>query len=77
MAPRACESCGLPVESGMYCRRCTNENGTLQSFEERLSGLTEFILSRSPGLDRAMAEARARVYMRMMPAWRDRPELAK
>jgi hypothetical protein len=26
----ACESCGMPIETGRYCDYCTDENGSLQ-----------------------------------------------
>ena len=28
----ACESCGMPIETGRYCGYCTDETGALQSF---------------------------------------------
>jgi len=28
----ACESCGMPIETGRYCAHCTDESGQLQSF---------------------------------------------
>jgi hypothetical protein len=31
----ACESCGMPIETGRYCGYCTDETGALQSFDER------------------------------------------
>jgi hypothetical protein len=35
---QACESCGMPIETGRYCGYCTDENGVLQSFDERFAG---------------------------------------
>ena len=35
MTTAACESCGMPIESGRYCGYCTDETGALQPFEER------------------------------------------
>jgi hypothetical protein len=74
---KRCESCGMPVEPGPYCPHCVDENGELQSLEERLGRLTNYIFERSPSIGRDGAERQARAYMRTMPAWRDRPELAK
>jgi hypothetical protein len=72
-----CESCGMPVDEGPYCRHCVDRNGSLQSFDERLRRATDFILAQNPDLDRAGAERQARASMRLMPAWRDRPELTR
>lgn len=70
-----CESCGMPIETGRYCAHCVDENGRLQSFEERRDRLTAYIIARSPGMDRAAAASQAITHMRTMPAWRDRPEV--
>jgi len=69
-----CESCGVPVETGRYCQHCVDEDGVLQSFEERLLRMTDFILARDPRIDRREARSEALRHMRAMPAWRDRPE---
>lgn len=79
-----CESCGMPLTvdtdhalgdgSIPYCRHCTDAEGGLQPFEERLAAMTEFAMRRDR-LDRGAAEARTREYMRDMPAWRDHPAL--
>jgi hypothetical protein len=74
---KRCESCGMPVDVGPYCLHCVDENGQLQSFDERLGRLTDYILARSAGIGRDGAERQARAYMRTMPAWRGHPELAK
>jgi hypothetical protein len=39
-APRTCESCGMPIETGRYCPHCTDENGQLQSFDQRFERMT-------------------------------------
>ena len=31
----ACESCGMPIETGRYCGHCTDQSGQLQSFDQR------------------------------------------
>jgi hypothetical protein len=74
MTTTACESCGMPIESGPYCPHCVDEHGQLQDFEirfERMVGWAE-----RKGADRATAESQTREYMRTMPAWRDHPALA-
>jgi hypothetical protein len=83
-ASTTCESCGLPLlqaddhalgdAASPYCRYCTDESGQLQLFEERFERTTQWAVRRD-GLPRAEAEARARAYMRGMPAWKDHPAL--
>jgi len=71
-----CESCGMPIESGRYCSYCTDEDGQLQSFEERFSRMVDWQLREKPGAERSEVEAATRAYMAKMPAWRDHPQLA-
>src|SRR6185437_5109777 len=35
-----CASCGMPIETGRYCEHCTDENGQLQSFDQRFERMT-------------------------------------
>ncbi len=66
-----CRSCGMTSESGPYCRHCIDESGDLQTFDERLTRMTQFMRRRDPSLTSAAAEQEARAYMATMPAWRD------
>jgi hypothetical protein len=70
-----CESCGMPVESGPYCRHCVDAEGKLQSFDDRLERMVRWMMTESPELPRSEAEARTRAYMLTMPAWKDHPKL--
>lgn len=70
-----CQSCGMPIESGIYCMYCVDANGNLQSFEERFERMVQWAASREPSLTRDMAEQRTRDYMRTLPAWRNHPKL--
>ena len=72
---QTCESCGMPIETGRYCEYCTDENGELQSFDERFARMVEWEMRRRPGTERDEAEAATRAYMAQMPAWRDHPSL--
>ena len=36
----ACESCGMPIETGRYCGYCTDESGQLQSFDQRFERMS-------------------------------------
>ena len=83
-ASTTCESCGLPLlqaddhalgdPANPLCRYCTDESGQLRPFEERFERTTQWAI-RKDGLPRPEAEARAREYMRAMPAWKDHPAL--
>jgi hypothetical protein len=71
-----CYSCGiflaLPDTQGTkdnYCKHCLNEKGEVKSSSEVLAGLTEWILSWQPAVDRDMASQRAAHYMEAMPHW--------
>ena len=70
-----CQSCGMAIESGMYCSYCVDAQGNLQSFEERFERMVQWAASREQGLTRDAAERRTRDYMRTLPAWRDHPKL--
>lgn len=71
----ACESCGMSIDSGAYCRYCVDANGNLQPFEERFERMVQWLLGREPELPRDTAERRTRDYMRSMPAWAAHPAL--
>ncbi len=78
---KTCVSCGMPMaksgdhplgdETKDYCVHCARADGTLQSYEERLEGLTSFMV-RTQGLDAGAARSAARTAMAKLPAWRDR-----
>ena len=44
----ACESCGMPIETGRYCQHCVDENGELQSFDERFGRMVAWEARRRP-----------------------------
>jgi len=69
----ACESCGMPIETGRYCGYCTDESGRLQSFDERFERMVAWQGRRSPGTPREELERQTRAYMATMPAWRGTP----
>ena len=70
-----CQSCGMPIESGPYCQYCTDDEGHLHPFEERLTRMSQFLRREKPGISDADAQRQALAYMAEMPAWRDHPEL--
>jgi hypothetical protein len=71
-----CESCGMPIESGHYCRYCTDAEGNLEAFETRFAKMVEWQQRRKPDASRAEVEADTRAYLASMPAWRNHPKLA-
>ena len=71
----SCDSCGMPIEVGDYCEFCTDENGQLQSFDERFERMVAWQETQSPNLPRAQAEVETLAYMATMPAWRDHPRV--
>ncbi|MFC1971446.1 VOC family protein [Chloroflexota bacterium] len=73
-----CLSCDMPMNShgdfgggnpeNKYCVHCSHPDGTLKSYDEVLSGMTNFLMT-SQKMDEATAEGVARDYMSKMPAW--------
>lgn len=76
-----CVACGMPMKTSSefamgdtskdYCVYCARPDGSMQSFEEKKAGLTQFIL-KTQGLDEAVAESAAVSMMRKLPAWQGR-----
>ena len=75
---KICIACGMPMrekedfamgdENKDYCRFCTRPDGSMQSYEEKLEGMTEFIV-KTQGLDQSAAKEAARGMMSKLPAW--------
>jgi hypothetical protein len=71
----ACESCGMPIETGTYCEYCTDADGNLQAFDERFERMVDWTARQHPGASRAELEQSTLAYMAGMPAWRDHPRV--
>ncbi|MBU1535643.1 hypothetical protein KKF84_10000 [Myxococcota bacterium] len=56
---------------GVYCTCCTDENGALQSYDDRLKRMAQLLRHEDPRLGDNDSIARAKVYMSTMPAWKD------
>lgn len=75
---KVCISCGMPMtkpedypakdETRDYCIHCARPDGTMQSFEEKKEGMSEFIM-KTQGLDSSVARQAAQELMRRLPAW--------
>ena len=76
---KTCIACGMPMneptdfamndESKDYCRYCCNADGSMQSYEEKLEGMTAFIV-KTQGLDEEAARSAAQRMMAKLPAWK-------
>jgi hypothetical protein len=78
MKMKTCIACGMPMkdksdfamgdESKDYCVHCANEDGSMQSFEEKKVNMIGFII-KTQGLDNTAAESAALSMMKKLPAW--------
>ena len=72
---KSCESCGLPIENGHYCKHCVDANGHLQAFDVRFERMVQWALREDSALSREAAEKRTLTYMSGMPAWANHPRV--
>lgn len=54
-----------------YCVHCAHPDGTMQTYEEKLESLSNFIV-KTQGLDRKVAIDAARNMMANLPAWKNK-----
>ncbi len=77
---KKCIACGMPMqeisdyasgdESKDYCKFCARPDGAMQSYEEKLDSLTNFII-KTQGLDKKAAVSAAEAMMKKLPAWKN------
>jgi hypothetical protein len=77
-----CIACGMPMrspgdfamgdESRDYCRHCAREDGSMQSYDEKLESMTKFVME-SEGLPEEEAGIVATKHLAGLPAWKDMP----
>ncbi len=75
---KTCIACGMPMEKTEdfamgdvtkdYCVYCARPDGAMQSYEEKLKGMAEFIV-KTQGFDEKAAQSAAREMMAKLPAW--------
>ncbi|MBU3218261.1 zinc ribbon domain-containing protein (plasmid) [Clostridium estertheticum] len=75
---KQCIACGMPMKSPEdfamgdsekeYCIYCCRPDGTMQSYDEKLNSLTNFIV-KTQGLDTKAANSAAESMMAKLPAW--------
>lgn len=78
---KICIACGMPMTKPSdfaagdttkdYCVYCTRPDGSMHSYEEKLEGMTRFIIH-TQGLDETKARAAARAHLKKCEAWKDR-----
>ena len=76
---KRCVACGMPMHvkedfamgdiQKNYCIHCAKEDGTMQSYEEKLESMTGFII-KTQRLDQEVATKTAKALMKRLPAWR-------
>lgn len=76
---KSCIACGMPMklksdfalndESKDYCKFCAREDGSMQSYEEKLENLANFIV-KTQGLEKEVAKNAANTMMSKLPAWK-------
>ena len=76
---KRCVACGMPMNvkedfamgdiQKNYCIHCAKEDGTMQSYEEKLESMTGFII-KTQRLDQEVATKTAKALMKRLPAWR-------
>jgi hypothetical protein len=76
---KKCIACGMPMEkpedfamgdmSKDYCKYCCHPDGTMQSYDEKLESMTDFVV-RTQGLDQESARSAAKSMMAELPAWK-------
>lgn len=74
-----CIACGMPMktkeefalgdESKDYCVYCARDDGTMQSYAEKLDSMTNFIV-KTQGLNEKAAQNAAKGMLSKLPAWR-------
>jgi hypothetical protein len=73
-----CIACGMPMKNPEdfamgdlgknYCKYCCHPDGTMQSYDEKLDSLTNFII-KTQGLEEKSANVAAKSMMAKLPAW--------
>ncbi|WP_160674923.1 zinc ribbon domain-containing protein [Clostridium sp. C8-1-8] len=77
---KKCVACGMPMEKTSdfpnedetkdYCKYCSRPDGSMQSYEEKLASLTNFMI-RTQGLSEDAGNSAAKSMMEKLPAWQN------
>ena len=63
----------VAASDNAWCHLCSNEDGSMKSYDDVLAGMTQFIV-KSQGLDEAVACALAAEMMSSLSAWENHEE---
>lgn len=76
---KVCIACGMPMADASefacgdttkdYCVHCARPDGSMQSFEEKKTGMTNFFI-KTQGFDEKAAAQMAESSMKKLPAWK-------
>lgn len=80
METKTCESCGMPMKKtedfgggnsqNKYCRFCTNNQGELKPYEEKVNDFKN-LLMKTQDLNESKALTMAKEALKQFPAWKD------
>jgi hypothetical protein len=65
----------MPIETGRYCDRCTDESGQLLPFEQQFERMVAWQARRDLAASRADLESQTLDYLATMPAWQAHPRV--
>lgn len=75
-----CIACGMPLlktedypmgdVTKNYCRSCAHPDGSMVSYDEKLSAMTEFVVQ-TLGVDVKEAQSSIKELLAILPAWKE------
>ena len=63
------EDTGIENESGIFCKYCVSDDGSVKSCQKIFFGGVQFFMGAVPGTERALAERLTRKNMKALPYW--------
>ena len=66
------EDIGLENESGIFCKYCVSDDGSVKSCQKIFFGGVQFFMGAVPGTERALAERLTRKNMKSLPYWQSK-----
>ncbi len=77
---KTCIACGMTMQTPddfalgdvtkPYCRHCVREDGSMQSYEEKVEALTAFVIE-TQGFAKAAARDSVKGMLTKLPAWKN------
>ncbi|MBC1559193.1 AraC family transcriptional regulator [Listeria booriae] len=75
-----CIACGMPLrekedyplgdESKVYCKHCAHEDGSMQTYDEKLESMAAFVI-KTQGLNEDVAKKVAAEQLKGLTAWQN------